>query len=113
LCETIVFETILCVTIVRVTIVCLCFECVRDGCRVVVGSFLAQKHDWSPAVITDTLQLLQKVTVRARNRTMDEPFALNFKALKVRLELVHGLAGKVGNAKSKPTAMSVSGDRAA
>ncbi len=55
------------------------------------------------------LQVLQKVTVRARNRTLDEPFALNFKALKVRLELVHGLAGKVGNAKSKPTAMSVSG----
>ncbi len=68
---------------------------------------LALKHDLAPAVITDVLQLLQKVTSRSKSRSIDEPFALNFKALRIRTDVVQGLAGKVGGNKSKPTTLSV------
>ena len=74
---------------------------------------LALKHDLSPAVITDLLQVLQKVTARNKSRSIDEPFALNFKALRIRTDVVQGLAGKVGGAKSKPNALSVRGKREA
>jgi hypothetical protein len=68
---------------------------------------LAVRHEWPAGIITDVLQLMQKVVGRSKHE--EEPFALNYKALRARVDMVIGLTGSVGTGKTKPTAASVRG----
>jgi hypothetical protein len=80
---------------------CVRYACVRVGLvtetDVDVGQ-LAQKHALTASAVTDLLELVQRVV--SRNTDEDEPFALNFVALKSRLTQVRGFDSGLGTSKA-------------